>query len=110
MAIVYKAKTHSPEIFADASHAIHRDMKGHNGVIIQLGDASVFHKSCKQKMNCKSSTEAELVNLSDSVPMTIWCNNFIRELGYDMPPVFMLQDNVSTITMVNGRSSASVGY
>ena len=87
--------------FADASHAIHRDMKGHNGVIIQLGDACVFHKSCKQKMNCKSSTEAELVNLSDSVPMTIWCNNFIRELGYEMPPVFMLQDNVSTITMVN---------
>jgi uncharacterized protein (DUF58 family) len=33
--------------------------------------------------------------------MTIWCNNFIRELGYEMPPVFMLQDNVSTITMVN---------
>ena len=87
--------------FADASHAIHKDMKGHNGVIIQLGNACVYHKSSKQKMNSKSSTEAELINLSDAVPMTIWCNNFLKALAYEMPAAYMLQDNISTITMVN---------
>ena len=40
-----------------------------------------FHasRSSKQKLNTKSSTETELVGVSEYLPFNIWAVNFLRE-------------------------------
>ena len=45
------------EVFADASHAVHDDAKGHSGAIARLGNASVYASSTKQKVMLRSSFE-----------------------------------------------------
>ena len=49
-----------------ASYGVHQDMKSHSKCVIGLGGEPVYAKSSSQKINTKSSTESELVALSDS--------------------------------------------
>ena len=51
--------------YIDASFAIHPDMKSHTGSVITLGKGAIYAKSGTQRLMTKSSTEAELVALSD---------------------------------------------
>ncbi len=51
----------SLETWADALYAVHVDMKSHTGGAVSLGTGVALSKSLKQKLNTKSSTEAELV-------------------------------------------------
>jgi hypothetical protein len=67
----------------------------------------LFVKSMKQKLNAKSSTEAELIALSDALSQVVWTRNFLRDLGYDMEPATVYQDNMSTLAMIkNGHPSS----
>lgn len=43
----------------DASYAVHPDCRSHTGASLTLGNGSVLSLSSKQKVNTKSSTEAE---------------------------------------------------
>ena len=55
----------------------------------------------------KSSTEAELVALSDSANQVIWTRNFLQLQGHHQPPATIYQDNQSTIQLIrNGRSNS----
>jgi KUP system potassium uptake protein len=64
-------------------------------------------KSSKQKLVAKSSTEAELIALSDALGQVIWTRNFLCAQGYDLGPFTVLQDNLSTMTMVKNGASTS---
>jgi hypothetical protein len=67
----------------DAAFATHHDMQSHTGGYITMGkDAPVYASSKRQKLNTKSSTEAELVGEVDFLPQTIWTVNFIKAQGY----------------------------
>ena len=68
--------------WVDASYAVHRDMKSHTGGVISFGTGAVMSKSTKQKLNTKSSTEAELVGASDYLPNAIWAKKFLEAQGY----------------------------
>ena len=93
--------------YVDASYAVHPDMKSHTGCVISLGMGPIYVKSSTQKLNTKSSTEAELVGLSDCSNQVIWTRNFLIQQGYIMPPAVMYQDNMSTIQLIkNGRSTS----
>jgi len=46
---------------------------------MSLGTGMVHQKSSKQKINVKSSTEAELVGTSEYVPYNVWLKNFLEE-------------------------------
>jgi hypothetical protein len=94
-------------VFCDASFAVHKNMRSHTGALITVGKSAVFYKCNKQKLNAKSSTEAELIALSDILPQAINTANFIQEqLGMRVIPKFH-EDNQSTIAMVkNGRPLA----
>jgi membrane-bound inhibitor of C-type lysozyme len=94
-------------VFCDASFAVHKNMRSHTGAIISVGNTAVFYKCNKQKLNTKSSTEAELVALSDVLPQAINTSNFIAEqIGGKVIPTFH-EDNKSTISMVkNGKALA----
>ena len=59
--------------FVDASFGIYSDMKSVTGVVIKIGEATIYVKSGKQKILTRSSTEAELVGLSDALSQILWC-------------------------------------
>ena len=94
-------------VFVDASFAVHKNMRSHTGAIVTVGKNAVFYKCSKQKLNAKSSTEAELIALSDILPQAINTANFIQEqLDKRVIPKFH-EDNKSTIAMIkNGRPIA----
>ena len=96
------------QAFVDASYAVHPDMRSHTGSFITLGRGAVFCKSSKQKLNVKSSTEAELVGLSDSLSQVFWSRNFLATQGYDMhAPAVVHQDNKSAIVLAEKGAPAS---
>ena len=93
--------------YVDASYGVHPDMKSHTGCLVTLGAGSIYAKSGTQKLNTKSSTEAELVGMSDSGDQIIWTRNFLSALSYNMPPATIYQDNMSAIQLIkNGRSNS----
>ena len=85
--------------YTDASYGVHADGKSHTGSSISLGKGAVHARSVKQKINTKSSTEAELVGLSDEASRGLWCNLFLEQQGYQLPPLTEMQDNQSTIRL-----------
>ena len=93
--------------YVDASYGVHSDMKSHTGCVISLGRGIIYGKSSTQRLNTKSSTESELVGLSDSANQIIWVRNFMSGQGYVMEPAIIYQDNKSTIQLINnGRSNS----
>ena len=45
--------------YVDASFGTHKDMKSHTGLAFTLGKVAIWKESTKQKVNARSSTEAE---------------------------------------------------
>ena len=92
----------------DAGFANHKDGKSHTGASISLGGGSVYANSSKQKLVAKSSTESELIGLSDQLSQIIWTKNFLEAQGYKTGPAIIEQDNKSTITLAEkGRSTSN---
>lgn len=94
--------------YIDAAYGVHVDGKSHSGSAVTIGDSAVVHaKSSKQQNVTKSSTEAELVALSDSANQAFHIRNFIVAQGHDIGPVVLYQDNLSCMALVEkGRSSS----
>jgi hypothetical protein len=93
--------------YIDSSFGIHPDFKGHTGILITIGGGPIYVKSTKQKLVTKSSTEAELVGISDGLSMVIWVRNFLISQGYRMDPAIVYQDNKSTLALAEkGRSTS----
>lgn len=91
----------------DAAYAVHPDMRSHTGGVISFGRGGLACKSSKQKLNTKSSTEAEFVGASDYLPNTIWAKMFMEAQGHKITENVLEQDNQSAIRLEkNGRSSA----
>jgi hypothetical protein len=89
----------------DASFGVHADLKSHTGAAISLGKGPLWAKSSVQRLNTKSSTEAELVGVSDAVGQLFWLRHFLQGQGYDVGPATLYQDNQSTIALMeNGKS------
>jgi hypothetical protein len=111
--------------YVDASFAVHNDMRSHTGAMITLGKGAAMSMSTKQKINTKSSTEAELVGVDDGIPFNIWCYYYLRDQGFhahqcnphdDNAKKFgfqghtniLYQDNTSTIRLEeNGKASST---
>jgi Reverse transcriptase (RNA-dependent DNA polymerase) len=93
--------------WVDASYAVHPDMRSHTGGIMSFGTGGIMCKSSKQKLNTKSSTEAELVGVSDYLPNAIWAKMFLEGQGHRVTETWLEQDNESAIRLEkNGRASA----
>jgi hypothetical protein len=88
--------------YIDAAYGVHTDCgKSHTGCALVLGCGGlVYAKSGKQKIVTKSSTEAELVALSDMASQAINLRNFIISQGYDVGPAILYQDNMSTMALM----------
>ena len=95
-------------LFVDASYGVHADGKSHTGSCVVVGDVGAVHcRSSKQHIVTKSSTEAELVALSDSANQAIHVRRFLKGQGYTMGAITIFQDNQSCMALVErGRSGA----
>ena len=56
--------------YIDASYGMHPDGKSHTGVCMLLGKGAFYVQSSKQKIVSKSSTESEIIAVSDSLSGT----------------------------------------
>jgi hypothetical protein len=93
--------------WVDTSYIMNEDMKSQTGGCSMLGHGVFMTKSSKQKLNTKSSTEAELVGATDHLPNAIWAKAFLRSRGYPKQLHVLNQDHKSAIQLKkNGRSSA----
>jgi Reverse transcriptase (RNA-dependent DNA polymerase). len=94
--------------YVDASFASHSDGKGHTGLVIKWGATTLGTISRKQKIATKSSTEAELVGLTDVLDEVERANEYMEEQGVNLDVPIVYQDNMSTITLVTNENSGNV--
>ena len=91
----------------DASFAVHADYKSHTGACLSFGRGCPVNISSKQKINTRSSTEAELVSINDAMALVLWCRLFIMGQGFTVRDNIVYQDNQSTMLLgSNGRHSS----
>jgi hypothetical protein len=94
--------------WVDASHAIHENMRGHTGGCMSTGVGVIHGKASKQKMNTKSTTESEVVGVSEYIPYKIQMINILKGQGYALDKKVLYQDNESAIRLIkNGRNSCT---
>ena len=87
--------------YVDASFVVHSDYKSHTSATMTLSGGAVQSVSRKQKLNTRSSTEAELVAVDDVMTMVLWTKLFLEEQGYE------IEKNKSAILLeTNGKKSA----
>lgn len=94
--------------WVDAAYAVHNNMRSHTGGVMSMGRGLVHGRSSKQKLNTKSSIEAELVGVSEYLPYNIWLVIFLKEQGYIISRNKLMQGNQSAIRLEkNGRHSCT---
>jgi hypothetical protein len=92
----------------DAAFAVHNDFKSHTGATLTFGKGVVSSVCTKQKVNTRSSTEAELVAMDDVVSKVLWTHRFIEAQGFIVKHNIVYRDNTSSMRLEeNGRASAS---
>ena len=63
--------------YMDASFSVHEDFRSHTGGDLKPseGDGALISGSMRQKLNTRSSTEAELVGADDFVSKIVWTSS-----------------------------------
>jgi len=91
----------------DASYGVHGDCRSHSGLCISLGQGCVMARSVKQRINTKSSCEAELVAASDNLGEAMHLRSFLIDQGHAVDPIILFQDNMATMQLLeNGKFSS----
>ena len=94
--------------YVDASHAVHDDYKSHTGVVLSINGRSMVHtRSTKQSTNGMSSTESELIAVSDALPQIIFVKEFLEEILNCNVPSVLMQDNTSTMKLIEAGKPLS---
>jgi hypothetical protein len=94
--------------WVDASFAVHPNLRGHSGGGLSMGHGFPIVASSKQKLNTRSSTEAEIVGADDFMPAVCWTRYFMESQGYEVNDNIVYQDNKSSILLEkNGKASSS---
>ena len=94
--------------WVDASYAVHHDMRSHMGATFTLGEGSIYSLSTKQKINTRSSTEAELVSMNNTMASILWTRHFLEGQGFTVTDNVVFQDNESAMLLENnGRLSST---
>jgi hypothetical protein len=98
---------HIVKWWVNASFAVHPDMKSHTGGMMSLGKGAAYGTSTRQKLNTKSSAEAELIGVNDVMPQILWTRYFLEAQGYGVEDSLVYQGNQSAILLEkNGRASS----
>jgi hypothetical protein len=99
--------TQSIKWYVDAAFAVHKDYKSHTGATMSLGNGIICSMSTKQKVNTRSSTEAELVGVDDIISKVLWTKLFIEAQGHKVTTNVIYRDNTSAMKLeANGKASS----
>ena len=79
--------------WVDAAFTVNQDFKSHTGGMLLIGKGSQYSMSTKQKLNTKSSAEAELVAVEDLMPQILWTKTFLEGQGLKVKDNMIHQDN-----------------
>lgn len=88
--------------YIDASFGVHVDGTSRTGVVMMMCGAPIGGWSAKQKIVTTSSTEAELVALSEGVMYVIWVRHWLESFGHCLEPTTVYQDNMSVLQLLSG--------
>ena len=83
----------------DAAFAVHHDMRSHTGGCLSLGKGEMYSESTKQKLNGKSSTEAELIGVDDIMPQILWTRYSLESQNFIVKDNIIYQDNQSSMRL-----------
>ena len=98
LAFVYSGSELSVQVYADASHGVHLDGRGHSCIIITLGSAPIATRSVKQKLVALHSTDAEVIAVTEAATYVLWLRVLLAELQFTLEsPIPVHQDNTSAI-------------
>ncbi|MGC9200303.1 MAG: hypothetical protein ACP5E5_15625, partial [Acidobacteriaceae bacterium] len=64
--------------YVDSAYGVHPDLKSNTGAVMTYGGGAAQSISRKQKLNTRSSTEAELVGADDAATMILWTKLFME--------------------------------
>ena len=86
----------------DAAFAMRHDFKSHSRDLMMMSPlgGGMASGSAKQKLNNRSSTEAEMVSSDDFLTIIILCKTFLREQGIRLNQNILLQNNLSAKTLI----------
>ena len=97
----------SIKLWVDASYGVYQNTKSDTCCSLSLGSGVLNMKSTKQKLNLKSSTEAELITSSEVLPQILWTKYFLEDQGVEVRESVLYQDSTSTIQLErNGKASS----
>ena len=86
---------------------MHEDMRSHASSIFTLGKGSIISGSSIQKRNARSSRESEINGVDEKISNIKWTKKFVDHQGWDIKCNAIMQDNASTIKLLNnGRESS----
>ena len=74
---------------------------------MSMGRGDLYSTSNKQKLNTKSSTEAELVGVDDLMPQILWMRYFLEAHGMKVSGNIVYQDNHSAMKLEKNRRASS---
>jgi hypothetical protein len=98
----------SVKAYIDAAYACHPSGRSHTGGFLVYGRGGpVYNTSTKQPIVTKSSTEAELVAMSDVSSESINLRAFVIAQGEPARPVITYQDNNSAMALIQNGGPCS---
>lgn len=91
----------------DASYGDHRDRKSSAGYVCQIAGGPVDWRAAKQKTVTTSTTEAELLALSDTGKSLQWWGRVFRSIQFiPSQPVSIRCDNMRTVQLITKEDVA----
>ena len=93
--------------WVDASFAVHPNYRSHTGAVMSFGRGAPVTISAKQKLNTRSSTDAELVGADDVMSPMLWAKLFLEAQGVELEENILYQDNKSAIILAEKGKSSS---
>jgi hypothetical protein len=94
--------------YIDASLASDEGFKGRTGMVLMCCGSMVGAWSARQAINTKSSTETELVGLTEDCTWALWARNWLRGQGYRPGAVRIYQDNLAVQDILKRGPSAEM--
>lgn len=106
LGLKFRKRVGSPEVaaYVDASYGIHSDGKSRSGLVVTVNGTAVMWKTGKQSLVTKSSTEAELVSLTDGCTDILWLREMLTSQGYDMAAIPIGEDNKSVMAILERKT------
>jgi hypothetical protein len=76
------------------------DRKSYSGYLAKLGDGTINYHAKKQNMVTLSSTEAELVAVTEAAKDTVWLIRLLQDMGLELQtPIGISCDNQATVKL-----------